>query len=333
MQEATATATGATVAGDVHPIERHRPQRQPMERGGRRVAHHCSRSNLLDGCPDLQRVPGRRIEQLDVARSDVHARAHGDQLSVRPPPSQLVVREPGLEQPGPEHECGHLPVHDLQNRVPRLGATPQLRRLWTTPHWSARRVWSSQGPRALRGSGRASVWGGGRGENPLGLGRYPGGSFLRRPAQEYSPVATKASSAKIETIVALAKRRGFVFASGEIYGGTRSAWDYGPLGVELKENIKRQWWKTMVTGRDDVVGLDSLGDPPAPGLGRLGPPRRFTDPLIECQQLPQAASAPTSSPRSSPSARARRPPRTACPRCRAPTAARAGSTPSRATST
>src|SRR6202021_4034705 len=55
----------------------------------------------------------------------------------------------------------------------------------------------------------------------------------------------------IDTVVNLAKRRGFVFPSGEIYGGTKSAWDYGPLGVELKENIKRQWWRAVVTGRDD----------------------------------------------------------------------------------
>ena len=61
----------------------------------------------------------------------------------------------------------------------------------------------------------------------------------------------------VDTIVSLAKRRGFVYPSGEIYGGTRSAWDYGPLGVELKENIRRQWWQTMVRSRDDVVGLDS----------------------------------------------------------------------------
>ena len=54
-----------------------------------------------------------------------------------------------------------------------------------------------------------------------------------------------------------AKRRGFAHPCGEIYGGTRSAWDYGPLGVELKENIKRQWWRSMVQSRDDVVGLDS----------------------------------------------------------------------------
>ena len=61
----------------------------------------------------------------------------------------------------------------------------------------------------------------------------------------------------IDSVVNLAKRRGLVYPAGEIYGGTRSAWDYGPLVVELKENIKRQWWRSMVTGRDDVVGLDS----------------------------------------------------------------------------
>ena len=95
-------------------------------------------------------------------------------------------------------------------------------------------------------------------------------------------MATKASSAKIETIVALAKRRGFVFASGEIYGGTRSAWDYGPLGVELKENIKRQWWKTMVTGREDVVGLDSSVILPRQVWVASGHLQAFHDPLIEC---------------------------------------------------
>src|SRR5690349_3895194 len=97
-----------------------------------------------------------------------------------------------------------------------------------------------------------------------------------------SSVAVKASSAKIETIVALAKRRGFVFASGEIYGGTRSAWDYGPLGVELKENIKRQWWKSMVTGREDVVGLDSSVILPRQVWVASGHLQAFHDPLIEC---------------------------------------------------
>ena len=69
-------------------------------------------------------------------------------------------------------------------------------------------------------------------------------------------MAKKPPSA-LDTVVSLCKRRGFVYPCGEIYGGTRSAWDYGPLGVELKENIKRQWWRSMVTAREDVVGLDS----------------------------------------------------------------------------
>ena len=64
-------------------------------------------------------------------------------------------------------------------------------------------------------------------------------------------------ASRLDDVIALAKRRGFVFQAGEIYGGTRSAWDYGPLGTELKENIKRQWWQSVVRGRDDVVGLDS----------------------------------------------------------------------------
>jgi glycyl-tRNA synthetase len=95
-------------------------------------------------------------------------------------------------------------------------------------------------------------------------------------------VASKPSSAKIDTIVALAKRRGFVFASGEIYGGTRSAWDYGPLGVELKENLKRQWWKSTVTSRDDVVGLDSSVILPRQVWVASGHVNAFHDPLVEC---------------------------------------------------
>jgi glycyl-tRNA synthetase len=62
---------------------------------------------------------------------------------------------------------------------------------------------------------------------------------------------------KVEAVVNLCKRRGFVYPSSEIYGGTRSAWDYGPLGVALKENVRNQWWNSMVKFRDDVVGLDS----------------------------------------------------------------------------
>ena len=56
-----------------------------------------------------------------------------------------------------------------------------------------------------------------------------------------------ASTSRLDNVINLCKRRGFVFPAGEIYGGTRSAWDYGPLGVELKENIKKQWWRSVVT--------------------------------------------------------------------------------------
>ncbi|MGI8577654.1 MAG: glycine--tRNA ligase [Nocardioidaceae bacterium] len=87
----------------------------------------------------------------------------------------------------------------------------------------------------------------------------------------------------IDNVINLCKRRGFVFPSGEIYGGTRSAWDYGPLGVELKENIKRQWWRSMVTSRDDVVGLDSSVILPTKTWEASGHLATFTDPLTECQ--------------------------------------------------
>ena len=92
----------------------------------------------------------------------------------------------------------------------------------------------------------------------------------------------KQAPSKLDSVIALAKRRGFVFPCGEIYGGTRSAWDYGPLGVELKENIKRQWWRHMVTSRDDVVGLDSSIILPREVWVASGHVGVFNDPLTEC---------------------------------------------------
>jgi glycyl-tRNA synthetase len=91
-----------------------------------------------------------------------------------------------------------------------------------------------------------------------------------------------APQSKLDAVISLAKRRGFVFQAGEIYGGSRSAWDYGPLGVELKENIKRQWWRSMVSGRDDVVGLDSSIILPKRVWEASGHVEAFVDPLIEC---------------------------------------------------
>jgi len=91
-----------------------------------------------------------------------------------------------------------------------------------------------------------------------------------------------AQPSRLDSAISLAKRRGFVFPAGEIYGGTRSAWDYGPLGVELKENIKRQWWRSMVNTRDDIVGLDSSVILPTKVWEASGHLKAFTDPLVEC---------------------------------------------------
>ena len=93
----------------------------------------------------------------------------------------------------------------------------------------------------------------------------------------------KPPATTVDNVVSLAKRRGFVYPCGEIYGGTRSAWDYGPLGVELKDNIKRQWWKAMVQAREDVVGLDSSVILPRQTWEASGHVDTFTDPLTECQ--------------------------------------------------
>jgi glycyl-tRNA synthetase len=86
----------------------------------------------------------------------------------------------------------------------------------------------------------------------------------------------------METIVNLCKRRGFVFPSSEIYGGLRSAWDWGPLGVELKRNVKAEWWRAMVRLRDDVVGLESSILMRHEVWEASGHVETFTDPLVEC---------------------------------------------------
>jgi glycyl-tRNA synthetase len=86
----------------------------------------------------------------------------------------------------------------------------------------------------------------------------------------------------MDTIVSLSRRRGFVYPSSEIYGGLRASWDYGPLGVELKNNIKRQWWRAMVQERDDIVGLDSSVILAREVWEASGHVTQFVDPLTEC---------------------------------------------------
>ena len=93
-----------------------------------------------------------------------------------------------------------------------------------------------------------------------------------------------AEQSRLDKVIALARHRGFVFQAGEIYGGSRSAWDYGPLGTELKENIRRQWWQTFVRGRGDMVGLDSSIILPKRVWEASGHVATFTDPLVECLQ-------------------------------------------------
>jgi glycyl-tRNA synthetase len=96
-------------------------------------------------------------------------------------------------------------------------------------------------------------------------------------------IAMARSSDRIDTIVSLSRRRGFVYPSSEIYGGLRASWDYGPLGVEMKNNIKRQWWKAMVQGRGDIVGLDSSVILAREVWEASGHVTEFVDPLTECQ--------------------------------------------------
>ena len=93
--------------------------------------------------------------------------------------------------------------------------------------------------------------------------------------------------ADMDKILSLSKRRGFVFQSSEIYGGLGSTWDYGPLGVELKRNVKEAWWRSVIAGRDDMVGLDAaiLMHPRA--WEASGHVENFSDPLVECRDCNQ----------------------------------------------
>src|ERR1043166_4436067 len=87
---------------------------------------------------------------------------------------------------------------------------------------------------------------------------------------------------RMERIVSLCKRRGFIFQSSEIYGGLNGLWDYGPLGVELKRNLKNYWWRVMVHERDDVVGLDGAILMNRAVWKASGHEDTFTDLIVEC---------------------------------------------------
>ena len=88
---------------------------------------------------------------------------------------------------------------------------------------------------------------------------------------------------KMQKLVALCKRRGFVFQSSEIYGGLRSAYDYGPLGVELKRNVMNEWWRSMVHEREDVVGLDASIIVSSRVWEASGHVEHFSYPMVDCR--------------------------------------------------
>jgi glycyl-tRNA synthetase len=96
-------------------------------------------------------------------------------------------------------------------------------------------------------------------------------------------MSTPTESQRMENIVSLCKRRGFIFQSSEIYGGLNGAWDYGPLGVELKRNLKNYWWRVIVHERDDVVGMDGAILTHPAVLKASGHVEGFSDPMIDCR--------------------------------------------------
>src|ERR1700737_2611206 len=96
-------------------------------------------------------------------------------------------------------------------------------------------------------------------------------------------MSTASDSQRMEKIVSLCKRRGFIFQSSEIYGGLNGLWDYGPLGVELKRNLKNYWWRVMVHERDDVAGMDGSILMNRAVWKASGHEDTFSDPMVDCR--------------------------------------------------
>ena len=101
------------------------------------------------------------------------------------------------------------------------------------------------------------------------------------------PTTQHPAPTTLQTLTSLCRRRGFLFQSSEIYGGLASTWDYGPLGVELKNNVKRHWWQTFVWGRRDMVGLDAAILMHPEVWRASGHVENFTDPLVDCRSCRQ----------------------------------------------
>ena len=105
--------------------------------------------------------------------------------------------------------------------------------------------------------------------------------------QNPEPSTQHPASTTLQTLTSLCRRRGFLFQSSEIYGGLASTWDYGPLGVELKNNVKRHWWQTFVWGRRDMVGLDAAILMHPEVWRASGHVENFSDPLVDCRSCRQ----------------------------------------------
>src|SRR5437762_4193723 len=105
---------------------------------------------------------------------------------------------------------------------------------------------------------------------------------MSTPADSQRPPSQSYGAASMEKIVSLCKRRGFIFQSSEIYGGLNGCWDYGPLGVELKRNLKNYWWRVMVHERDDVVGMDGAILMNRAVWKASGHEDTFSDPMVDC---------------------------------------------------
>src|SRR5947208_6283623 len=106
---------------------------------------------------------------------------------------------------------------------------------------------------------------------------------MSMPTDVQRPPSPSYGAARMEKIVSLCKRRGFIFQSSEIYGGLNGLWDYGPLGVELKRNLKNYWWRVMVHERDDVVGMDGSILMNRAVWKASGHEHTFSDPMVDCR--------------------------------------------------
>src|SRR5690606_17122381 len=260
--------------GDRHHPPHRRPRRRRglhrPRRGGAAGARRAPRLPLLPG-GEGRRRPGA------VDRGD---RVGGRRLL---PPGAERLR--GQDGRGPAARHGRRRAHRLRDRVgPHARARlkrshgPPGRRIVVGAPGAGRRPPRAAGTRPVPGAARAPGW-----ARSLFNDRESPKSDPPTASRMESLREMAAKSEAMDKLVNLAKRRGLVYPSSEIYGGLRASWDYGPLGVELKQNIKRQWWRAMVQEREDIVGLDSSVILAREVWEASGHVQAFVDPLTECQ--------------------------------------------------